>query len=76
MNGACMVTVESSAELLERHVDQVRRRDSPVAATSETKDGSSVEAEVDNNEALTTEESVAPMLRHSTRVRKPVQRYP
>ncbi|KAH6936116.1 hypothetical protein HPB50_013431 [Hyalomma asiaticum] len=47
LNGARIMTIQTSAGLLERHMDQFRLRD-----------------------------SLAPVLRRSTRVKKPVQRYP
>lgn len=73
LNGAHMMTIETLAGLIQRHMDQVRLRDSPVAATSQTVAGSSPETQVKPNEASNTEESAAPVLRHSTRAKKPVQ---
>lgn len=70
-----MVTVETSAGLIERHLDQVRARYSSAGATGELMAGSSAGTAAQPNEASTTEESAEPVLRHSTRVRKPVQRY-
>ncbi|KAL3234654.1 hypothetical protein MRX96_022618 [Rhipicephalus microplus] len=41
LNGAHMMTIETLAGLLQRHMNQVSLRDSPVAATSQTVAGSS-----------------------------------
>lgn len=75
-SGTRMVTIETSAGIIERHLDQVRVRDSSAGATGEIMAGSSAETAAQPNEASTTEESAAAVLRRSTRVRKPVQRYP
>ncbi|KAH6941968.1 hypothetical protein HPB50_026062 [Hyalomma asiaticum] len=70
------MTIQTSAGLLERHMYQVRLRDSSAAATSKAVAGSSWETQVKPNETSNTEESAAPVLRRSARAKKPVQRYP
>ncbi|KAG0434311.1 hypothetical protein HPB47_019194 [Ixodes persulcatus] len=79
--GSRVVKVETDNGVVHRHMDQLRRRstDAPIAAsTPPAGPGMPVDhsdAELERTQAPTASDIKGPLLRRSTRVRRPVVRY-